>query len=91
MNKKFGIKIEIGEPDKIKNNGWNITTIKVTKENFLWNFIILSIPKNLSKNLAVSPEKIKIERKTNPINPASFPVAINKELNERSFRELKTT
>jgi len=44
----------------------------------------------LSNNLAVSPEKIKIDKKTNPISPANFPVALKREFNEKSFSELKT-
>ncbi|OGF24483.1 hypothetical protein A3H09_02190 [Candidatus Falkowbacteria bacterium RIFCSPLOWO2_12_FULL_45_13] len=31
------------------------------------------MPKNLSKNLAVSPENIKNERNKNPASPVSFP------------------
>ena len=55
--------------------------------------MILLIPKNLSKNLAVSPEIIKIERNKNPIKPASFPIEYNTKLIEISseISGLKTT
>jgi hypothetical protein len=59
--------------DKMKNIGCDKTKRAVINENFLWNFIILSNPKNLSKNLAMSPENIRKDRLINPIRPANFP------------------
>ena len=58
----------------IKKKGWVRTKNAVINENFLWNKIILFIPKNLSKNLAVSPEKIRKDKKINPSKPANFPM-----------------
>lgn len=77
----------------MKNKGCAITKTAVINENFLWNFIILSIPKNLSKNLAVSPEIINIERNRKLNNPANFPMEYNPRLIEISSKinGLKTT
>lgn len=51
-----------------------MTNMVVINANILWNLIILSIPKNLSKNLAVSPDIIRIERKRNAISPNNLPI-----------------
>ena len=60
--------------DIIKKVGWNIINSTATNENSLWNLMILSMPMYLSKNLAKSPEIMRVPKKNKPINPANFPI-----------------
>ena len=59
--------------ERAKNNGCRKIKTAIKSENFLWNIMILSKPKYLSKNLAVSPEKIRRDRHTKPASPVHLP------------------
>ena len=74
LTAKSGIKqLDMVLVDNIKKIGCNITNKIAVKPNLLLKVIILSKPKNLSKNLAVSPKNIRNERKKKPIKPANLP------------------